>query len=344
MVRHEAIHDVGDLGPYLERIKPRHVYHSAALYDEPAANVMGSKGWRGADLVFDLDADHLPGVDPDSDDMSTMLEACRDETVELVDLLATDFGFEELTIVFSGNRGYHVHVRDPGVEGLDRETRRDVVEYVRGEGLTFESLVTTETVAGRGGTSTKRKFHTDAGWGQRVANRLIDYLEPLRELSREAIVEELETIPDIGPTRAESVARTLESRWEAIERGEFDLHPDFVRFVRVFVDQQVSGSGPAIDEPVTTDVHRLIRLPGSLHGATGLVVHPLDRDDLIDHQPLEAAVAPMFQQVDITVEVTNRARVAVGGEVRRFEPGLHEVPEYVGIYLMARGHAKKERE
>lgn len=344
MVRHEAVLGTEHLGELLQRAKPRHVYHSTAWYDDPGANTMGAKGWRGADLVFDLDADHLPGIDPAQEDNPTMLAACRDETVELVAILEDDFGFEELTIVFSGNRGYHVHVRDDGVADLDRHARREVVEYVRGEGIAFDTLVSKELVAGGVGTTTRRSFQTDAGWGRRIAAEVTRYLSGLRAQPRDAVVEELSSLPDIGPSRAESVARTVESRWSAIERGEFDLHPDFVRFVRAFVDHRVAGSGPAIDEPVTTDVHRLIRLPGSLHGATGLVVQPIDRDQLESYDPLADAVAPVFEQVDITVDVHEPVEVAVGGDTRRFSPGTHEVPEYVGIFLMAGGNASKVRE
>lgn len=344
MIRHEAIVDDGHLGEFLERARPRHVYHSAATYDEPGANTMGAKGWRGADLVFDLDADHLPGVDPATTDAAAMLEACRDDTVALVEMLEADLGFEALSIVFSGNRGYHVHVRDAGVADLDRHARREVVEYVRGEGLGFESLVTTVALAGGGGTTTRRRFHTDSGWGRRVARELVAYLDPLRDRPRDEVVTELSTLPGIGPTRAASVARTIGSRWPAIERGEFDLHPDFVRFVRAFVEHRVHATGPAIDEPVTTDVHRLIRLPGSLHGASGLVVQPVDRDRLADFRPLEAAVAPPFRRVEIAIDVDAPVETTVGGTERSFGAGEHTVPEYVGIYLMAGGRAEKVRE
>lgn len=341
MIRHEAIVDEPYLGEFLERAKPRHVYHSAATYDDPGANTMGAKGWRGADLVFDLDADHLPGVDPDRDSPAAMLAACRDATVELVRQLEIDFGFSDLTVVFSGNRGYHVHVRDAGVADLDRTARREVVEYVRGEGLTYESLVTTEAVAGGG---TKRQFHTDHGWGRRVHEELTDYLDGLRDRSREGIIDEVATFPGIGPSRAESVARIITSRWPAIERGDLDLHPDFVRFVRAFVDHRVRGSGPAIDEPVTTDVHRLIRLPGSLHGATGLMVQLVEHDELDSYEPLEQAVAPMFDQVEIAIEVLEPVETTIGGTKRQFDPGHHEVPEFLGIYLMAGGRAQKVQE
>ena len=74
---------------------------------------MDEKGWLGADLVFDLDADHLEGAH----DMTfeEMLAEVKVEFKKLLDsYLLGDFGFDEkdILIVFSGGRGYHAHVRD----------------------------------------------------------------------------------------------------------------------------------------------------------------------------------------------------------------------------------------
>ncbi len=38
---------------------PSDVYHSCAYYENPDFD-MDKKGWIGADLVFDIDADHIP--------------------------------------------------------------------------------------------------------------------------------------------------------------------------------------------------------------------------------------------------------------------------------------------
>ena len=62
MVRHRSLLDLGELTEFLGRKKPRHVYFSAGRYDDPSASTMSDKGWRSSDLVFDLDADHLPSV------------------------------------------------------------------------------------------------------------------------------------------------------------------------------------------------------------------------------------------------------------------------------------------
>ncbi|MFQ3284045.1 MAG: DNA primase small subunit, partial [Natronomonas sp.] len=80
MVRHHSLLDIaggGDLGGFLAGERPRHVYFSAGRYDDPDAGTMGGKGWRGSDLVFDLDADHLPGVDPETTTYAEMLEECK---------------------------------------------------------------------------------------------------------------------------------------------------------------------------------------------------------------------------------------------------------------------------
>ncbi|MFW6448288.1 MAG: DNA primase catalytic subunit PriS [Halobacteriota archaeon] len=341
MVRHREVHDPTALGEFLVRHRPRHVYHSAARYDDPGADAMGAKGWRGADVVFDLDADHLPDVEAETDSYASMLATCREATVELVDMLRDDLGFEDLSVVFSGNRGYHVHVRDPEVLALDRDARRELVEYVRGEGLAFDHLIRKVAVAGG---SPRRQLDTDGGWGARLHRRLVAYLATLRERPREERLEVLAAFDGMGPKRAENVHGIVDGRWSAIEAGVVDLHPDFVRFVRSFVEARVVGAGPAIDEPVTTDLHRLIRLPGSLHGKTGLVVRPVPTGELASFDPLEAAVAPTFRENEIAVELVRDRQLELGGSSWSLSAGRRRVPEYVGIFLMARGVAEKVRE
>jgi len=120
-----------------------------------------AEGWRSADLVFDLDADHLPGVDPDATSYPEMLAECKQALLRLLDFLEDDFSFDDLTVVFSGGRGYHVHVRDESVRELDSEARREVVDYVRAIDLDTEGLI--RTVSERG--TTKRVLRTEGGWG-----------------------------------------------------------------------------------------------------------------------------------------------------------------------------------
>ena len=49
------------------------------------------------------------------------LEASKIEAIKLIDMLTEDFGFSsnDLTVAFSGHRGYHVHVESKLVRELD---------------------------------------------------------------------------------------------------------------------------------------------------------------------------------------------------------------------------------
>ena len=62
MRRHKSFFSRGELVDYVRSMIPRHVYHSAAYYQRPGAPTMKEKIWQGADLIFDLDADHLRGA------------------------------------------------------------------------------------------------------------------------------------------------------------------------------------------------------------------------------------------------------------------------------------------
>ncbi|MFB6085573.1 MAG: DNA primase small subunit PriS [Halodesulfurarchaeum sp.] len=346
MIRHRSVHDLGSLAAFLERERPRHVYFSAGRYEDPSAKSMEEKGWLGSDLVFDLDADHLPGVNPTENSYAEMLAACKDALLRLLDLLERDFGFEDLSITFSGGRGYHVHVRDPSIQSLDREQRREVVEYVRGSGLSLESLLTEEPVAGRGRKTptTRRSLPTSGGWGRRVVSRVQALTEELLELEEEAAIERLTEFQGVGETKAEAVLSVLERNTDAVMAGNVDVHPAFLPVVRAMVQEAVETDASAIDEPVTTDTHRLIRLPGSLHGGSGLRVVPLAREEVTDFDPLQEAIPETFRGHEIGVDVTADRTVELDGESLSVRPGYQQLPEYAGIFLMARGWAEKAQE
>ncbi len=345
-VRHNSLLDLGAVEQFLPRERPRHVYFSAGRYDDPAATRMDAKGWQSADLVFDLDADHLPGTDED-DSYAEMLAACKDALGRLLDFLETDFAFEELSIVFSGSRGYHVHIRDEGVQSLDSDARREIVDYVRGAGFSLDAHVREETVAGSAGRTspaTNRYLPTDGGWGRRIHAALTSLLAEVAELEEDAAIDRLTRYDGVGEKKARTAYRFAKDRFVEIERGNLSAHAVFETLARELADEVLERDDAPIDEPVTTDTNRLIRLPGSLHGGSGLAVTPIDRDELSTFDPLVDAVPETFRGHEIAVEVTEGGPVELGGERRTLSPGRRTVPEYLGIFLMCRGRAEKARE
>ena len=346
MVRHQSLLDLGDLGAFLAREAPQHAYFSAARYADPSNRSMSDKGWRAADLVFDIDADHLPDVDPESDPYPRMLDAAKDALLELLDLLERDFGFadSDMEVVFSGGRGYHVHVRDPSVAGLDSKARREVVDYVRAIDLNLDGLI--ERRPNERGTLQKT-LRAEGGWGARVHERLLAYAEELRDLDEEAALVRLQELDGVGEKTARTIHGVLQRNPEGLAAGNVELGPGASTLVRTLAREVIAEQTSPIDEPVTTDVRRLIRLPRSIHGGSGLVVTPLDREDVAEFDPLRDAVPERFTGRKILVNVTEPGPVAVGGDggdTTKVEPGIQSVDEYVGVFLMARGRAEKAKE
>ncbi|RAW46308.1 DNA primase catalytic subunit PriS [Halorubrum sp. 48-1-W] len=341
MVRHQSTYDLGDLDTFFADNAPRHAYFSTARYDDPGASTMAKKGWRSADLVFDLDADHLPGVDPAEATYREMLEACQDALRRLLDFLETDFAFEDLTVVFSGGRGYHVHVRDESVRELESEARREVVDYVRAIDLDVDGLV--RTVSDRG--TTKRMLRTEGGWGARVHDALVGYADDLREMDDADARERLMELDGIGEGRAETILGAFDRNPDAVREGNVEAGgPGVRRLVSALAARVAATDAAPIDEPVTTDTRRLIRLPGTLHGGSGLVVTPIDRNDLDEFDPLRDAVPDRFVGRDIRIEVDEDATVELNGKRHTVQAGENTVPEFAGVFLMARGEARKAPE
>ncbi|AXR82077.1 DNA primase small subunit PriS [Natrarchaeobaculum sulfurireducens] len=346
MVRHRSLLELGDVSSFLVRKRPRHVYFSAGRFRDPGAKSMHEKDWQSADLVFDLDADHLPSVTLGDDSYAEMLAKCKAALERLLDFLEDDFGFEDLEIVFSGGRGYHVHVRDENVRHLEREHRREIVDYVRGIGLDFEELIETETVAGLGRkTPTERRtLRIDGGWGKRTHEHFMTFIDELLAMDDADALERLQEFDGIGEGKATATLNAARNNRDGLEAGNVTVHTAVAQLAERFASETVERDNAPIDEPVTTDTNRLIRLPGSLHGGSGLETVRLERDELDDFDPLVDAVPETFVGQEIAVDVTDGGTVELGGDRFTVSEGDQSLPEYVAVFLMARGRAEKEKE
>jgi DNA primase small subunit len=347
MVRHKSTLDLGDLGDFLARERPRHVYFSAGRYDDPSAPSMSEKDWQGSDLVFDLDADHLPSVELGEDSYATMLEKCKSALLRLLDFLEDDFGFQDLTTVFSGGRGYHVHVRDDGVQDLESDARREIVDYVRGIGLNVDALIAEESVGGTAGRTSpakKRTLRTAGGWSARAHRHLMDFVDDLLDMDDEDALARLREFDGIGEGKAEAALRAARTNYGEIETGNIDVHPAFYALAQRLIPEVVAADNAPIDEPVTTDTNRLIRLPGSLHGGSGLCVRRLDREEIEEFDPLTETIPETFRGQEITIEIEEDATLELDGDSFTVPAGTSRVREYVGVFLMARGRAEKGEE
>ncbi|UXD22005.1 hypothetical protein IPA_00745 [Ignicoccus pacificus DSM 13166] len=246
MVRHLAVSSEDELRKLIISKRAAHVYISTASYDRPDAPRMDEKGWRRADLQFDIDVDHFEGCEgmyvicEDSVVPSKEAEGnCSkplpivskhciyrglEEAEKLVKVLKRYFGIEEsnIEVHFSGNRGFHVIARNTPYDDQGSDVRREMVDFITGNHLNLDLCTKSNCLI---------PSPEDPGWRGRLG-------EALRRLLPSGV-----------------------STW-----GEVNVDPEEL------ISKAILIAKIDVDEQVTVDTSRLLRVPGSLHGKSGLRV------------------------------------------------------------------------
>jgi DNA primase small subunit len=364
MVRHRSAVNLNGLKRLIGELQPSDVYYSCAYYENPEAD-MDKKGWQGADLVFDIDADHIPtscdkihdewtckacglcgtGSQPEKcsncggqkfDNKSWPCERCIDsakyETTKLLDMLAKDFGLSEddLHVFFSGHRGYHVHVETAAVRTLDPMARKEMVDYITGSGL---NLVRKDN------TVSARKTASRA-FGLHEAGRYGRLKQDMRKFIEEATKDDLAKAGiKSGPSNA--IQRFKEQVLDhCIDKGYWTSvngvgDETWFKIAEYVTNLQIS----VIDTVVTTDIHRLIRMNGTLHGKSGLLKVEFPVKHLADFDPFTEAVA--FKEGTTKVTVSNAPQFRLGENT--FGPYTKqevELPTAAAVLLICKGRAE----
>lgn len=346
MLRHLGFEKREMIWDFLSERAPQHAYYSSAYYQRPDAPKMVEKNWMGAELIFDLDSDHLPNAEKMG--YVESLREVKKEFIKLIDeFLLGDFGFKEkhLELYFSGGRGYHCHVKDPAVLDLDSNERREIVDYITGRDLQ-DSLIFHEQATGRkrygshsfaSGKSLKMPTPDQEGWKGRISRGIIDLVYEIKKSD-----DPLRKLEEYGVNRHDAerlVAELSEERVRRIQDGLLDQSKTIRKFFlnSALRKTAVSLSAGETDEPVTCDVKRLIRLPSSLHGKTGFKVVKIQVDELKDFDPLiDAVVLPedpvwIMNQKQLCIEMNNQKY--------HLEVGEQEIPTYLAVFLLGRKQA-----
>ncbi len=334
-IRHIAFQGIDEIKKFLISKAPRHFYYSSARYNQPEASDMELKGWRSSDLVFDIDADHLPEcvdkvveirVEASGEKTSLVDDECVERAslraLILRDILAYELGIDErrISIEFSGNRGFHVTAYlddDDELAKSSSDVRRELVNYVKAVDL------------------------------------LEDTLEPWRQLS----IRRGKTIP-IPPLPSNGGARGRLARIMvrlAQQQGMVSIINKLYRYQRApapyddelkeFEEKARELLGVEIDEQVTIDTSRLIRAPWSLNGKTMLPVVPLDERTLAKFK-LSIHVSPFISMEPIRIRVLENvpANIKILGTRMRLRKGdKPKLEAPLALYLLSRGLAVIEQ-
>lgn len=329
-VRHISFPSAQEVRRYLTQNPPANAFYSSALFMFPHLKDMEQKGWIGSELLFDIDADSLPGCEKTIKNVclncgfsypginecprcgsknvveaESVSEECiskaASQAMRLIDVLKRDFGFKDITVTFTGNRGFHVRVScEQKCLRMTGDERREIVAYIKGVGLDLNLLHIP-----RGGRREKSRYvphPSDGGWRGRIGWEL--YSSYNLDVSRRYTINDL------------------------IEAG-----------LSYNVEELVSKATISIDEKVTMDIHRLVRIPGSLHGKTGLPSLLLTSDRLLNFR-LTCELSPFKGKVSI-IPVVDLLDISIYDRSLDLRRGESVTLEHCyAIFLLLRGLAE----
>ncbi len=307
VVRHRAFRGEGELLEYLRSEAPAHVNHSTARYEFPGEADMGAKVRTGTDLIFDIDADDLE-LDHGHEEgwvCEDCFAALKEEARKLVEFLTDDFGFEqkELSVNFSGSRGYHVRVSNEKVLELDDSARKEICGY-----LSLDADLE-EMIFERSGMifGPRPDQH---GLKGRIARTVIERVGASDMPNRERVAEQIE-----------------KGNWGAFPKG--------------YGPKRIAGYAKSaavripVDSKVTTDLAHLIRAADTLHGGSALLAKTVE--DLDSFRPLDDCFVWGDGEKEVEFVKKTPEVAAKGQTFGPFEKGPAKLPAYLAAYLGAKG-------
>jgi len=305
--RHKRFNTNEELHKYLITNGPLFCSYSIAYYTAPEAKPMSNKMMFNIDLVFDIDIHGCPRHS-DKYVCDECLGRAKEDALKLIEeFLVPDFGVskKDISVNFSGNRGYHIHVNDDRYRGLKGKEREEIVSFLNGIGL--DAGIFCE----------EGPRVNSPAWFGRIAKCIKERLE-----------------------RGEIKTSKREEYLDNIERGIWSNIRESTWFYREFEECRKRFSAN-VDAQVTTDVSRLIRLPGTIHGETGLVAKRLRSvDDLGGFDPLKDAIFAGEEEIEVEL-LEGIPQMSIGG--RTFDEINNKnahLPKYYAIYLIGKGVAK----
>jgi DNA primase small subunit len=183
------------------------------------------------------------------------------------------------------------------------------------------------------------------GWSGRTSRAVVAMLERFEQEGPEAAAREL-VDAGLSSQKARHLAKLLvvdgvgrKIRTSlSLDVRLRDLPPEFLDFVVARAALAVQGE---TDAPVTTDIHRLIRLPGSLHGGTGFRVLPVAPERLEEFDPFVVAFPPVGGDERTVVRTTADVHYPFEPKPLEAKTGEElELADPIALFLLLRGEAE----
>jgi len=382
MKRHMSFDNPDVLRSYLITDAPRHLYSSGSLYLKPDAPDMNKKEYQGCDFIIDIDVDHFYTPCKDQHDLwickecgnegvgmpqtcpnckgskftkvswvcDQCLDVAKNEINKLIsNFLIPDFGIDEkkMKIAFSGHRGYHLKIESEDIRKLNSEERREIVDYVSGKNINFEILGLNERFNRINGL-----LEENIGWSQKIMKKIIEILNQPKQVLENMLLDK--NLFGFTPFYVRSFLNYKVDFLELITKGErnvWAIEGFSLTKWKKFLRGIITLLGVELDEPVSIDIHRLIRYPGSLHGKTGFKVQEIELNELDDFNPLDESnekldpiVFKSKKNLTHKLEIVENKLPITTIKGESFGPYVKgeviEVPHHFAVFLLCKEVAK----
>lgn len=326
--------------------KPKAVFASNARYLDPGHFKMDKKSITGVDLAFDFDFGDLPEHEL-TDDFWANMDAVAVHVKRLLDKALPTLGFssEDAIISFSGGKGFHVRIVNDDVLPLSRNQRRNIRDFVRGNGL--KDYHTFAKGKKNGNYSPRFDPELTGGWPGHYTEAATTYLKTIHDSPKSIAVEFVKAnlpLHTSGEKKGQKKTPSEDSIKEIVDiiQSKSSLLNGGV-LAKVFPKKNqmalvrdsisrfaVLNNGCAIDLSVTDDMRRILRVPGSIHGKTGLPCMLITREEL-DSESIKKKVADLVGSDTVPLSIPHLVKTPFGV----YDTDVTELPRHEALAVLA---------
>jgi len=357
--RHLAFENSKELNAFLVSEVPLFISCSSARYKFPGKKPMSAKEPFAVDLIYEFDADDLETGCKEKHDSweckcgesgkgralrcpkcglhtslkewvcPECLSATKKQTRKLLDFFENDFSLTEgISLNFSGHKGYHIHVRNDELSKLSQGARLDLLDYLTAHNLSPQL----RGFSMDGNKMLCPSLRSAGGWDRRILDGIISLLE-------EEDADRIAVWGNISKAESKRLLNDKDKIITGMKAGLLYQLPGrkTEKFWLSLVEGVVGNLALDIDRQTSVDASKIVRVPNTLHGSTGLLAKTFPVEELKKFRPLEDTI--VFGDNAVKVSLGECPRFVLNG--KSFGPFTEsaELPEYAAIYLLGKGVA-----
>ena len=314
MIRHLSFKTKGEALAEILKQSPSSAYCSNARYEFPTRPIE-EKGWLGAELIFDIDATDIPTACKRGHDL-WYCEKCH----------AHGRPPRPENCTKCGGPSVEFHGTCETCLDAAKEHAKRVIGFLTGDFGVEPGVI-------------RVYFSGNRGYHLHIFDRRFDLLD---QQARGEIAEYMRgsSLP-LSQTIASSIRRRPPtgpqgSGWARKITGYVDeRRQDYEGTLQKLVSEAISSQRAMVDSSVTTDIHRVFRLAGTLHGETGMAKTWVESIDGFDPQldPVVLSDKPVGVKVGFFPRFRLKHR-----DFGPFEEGeTVELPAFAAVSILTRG-------